>query len=136
MRACAPHVGEPVAAVFADDPYRAEDAAERVVLDIEELAPILSASDVPGAFDDRHSTNRPLSRSTAISPTRFAMLTPSSNSTSGRHSGVPLETRGAIGRYDAGNDIIELHGAAKVPDRNQEQIAKLLSRAVGFSAAL
>ena len=36
----------------------------------------------------------------------------------GRHSGVPLETRGAIGRYDASRDILELHGAAKVPHRN------------------
>ncbi len=37
----------------------------------------------------------------------------------GRHSGVPLETRGAIGLYDAGHDVLELHGAAKVPHRNQ-----------------
>ncbi len=38
----------------------------------------------------------------------------------GRHSGVPLETRGAIGRYDAARGILELHGAAKVPHRIQE----------------
>ena len=46
--------------------------------------------------------------------------------TSGRHSGVPLETRGAIGRYDASRDILELHGAAKVPHRNKELIARML----------
>lgn len=33
----------------------------------------------------------------------------------GRHSGVPLETRGAIARYDEPRDVLELHGAAKVP---------------------
>ena len=44
----------------------------------------------------------------------------------GRHSGVPLETRGAIGRYDASRDILELHGAAKVPHRNQELLARML----------
>jgi carbon-monoxide dehydrogenase large subunit len=49
----------------------------------------------------------------------------------GRHSGVPLETRGAIGRYDAARDILELHGAAKVPHRNQE----LLSRMLGIRRA-
>ena len=31
------YVGEPVAVVFADDPYLAEDAADLVVLDIERL---------------------------------------------------------------------------------------------------
>ena len=31
------YVGEPVAAVFADDPYLAEDAAELVILEVEEL---------------------------------------------------------------------------------------------------
>ena len=44
----------------------------------------------------------------------------------GRHSGVPLETRGAIGRYDAARDILELHGAAKVPHRNQELLSRML----------
>src|SRR5438105_3648077 len=46
----------------------------------------------------------------------------------GRHSAVPLETRGAIARYDPARDILELHGAAKVPHRNREQIARILSR--------
>src|SRR5256714_10825643 len=46
----------------------------------------------------------------------------------GRHSGVPIETRGAIARYDSVRDILELHGAAKVPHRNREQIAKILGR--------
>jgi carbon-monoxide dehydrogenase large subunit/6-hydroxypseudooxynicotine dehydrogenase subunit gamma len=40
-----------------------------------------------------------------------------------------LETRGAIGRYDAARDVLELHGAAKVPHRNKELIARMLGRA-------
>ena len=44
----------------------------------------------------------------------------------GRHSGVPLETRGAIGRYDGARDVLELHGAAKVPHWNRDQIARML----------
>ncbi len=48
--------------------------------------------------------------------------------TIGRHSAVPLETRGAIARYDASRDLLELHGAAKVPHRNREQLAKILGR--------
>jgi CO/xanthine dehydrogenase Mo-binding subunit len=41
---------------------------------------------------------------------------------------MPIETRGAIARYDSGRDVLELHGAAKVPHRNREQIAKILGR--------
>jgi CO/xanthine dehydrogenase Mo-binding subunit len=46
----------------------------------------------------------------------------------GRHSGVPLETRGAIARYDETYDILELHGAAKVPHWNRDTIAQMLQR--------
>jgi len=46
----------------------------------------------------------------------------------GRHSGVPLETRGAIARYDAAHDVLELHGAAKVPHWNRDSIARMLGR--------
>src|SRR5262249_10314719 len=45
------YVGEPVAAVFAEDPYLAEDAAELVVLDIEELPSLLRADAAPGEFE-------------------------------------------------------------------------------------
>ena len=41
---------------------------------------------------------------------------------------MPLETRGAIARYDASRDLLELHGAAKVPHRNREQLARMLRR--------
>ena len=46
----------------------------------------------------------------------------------GRHSGVPLETRGAIARYDEPRDVLELHGAAKVPHWNRDTIAQMLGR--------
>ena len=41
---------------------------------------------------------------------------------------MPLETRGAIGRYDASRDILELHGAAKVPHRIRELLSRMLGR--------
>ena len=44
----------------------------------------------------------------------------------GRHSGVPLETRGAIARYDAARGLLELHGAAKIPHINRRAIAAML----------
>ena len=48
------YVGEPVAAVFAADPYLAEDAADLVELDIEPLPVVLDAAGPPGPFDERH----------------------------------------------------------------------------------
>ncbi len=44
------YIGEPVAVVFAEDRYRAEDAAEQVFVGVEELAPILTTDAQPGEF--------------------------------------------------------------------------------------
>src|SRR5919197_3026257 len=48
--------------------------------------------------------------------------------TIGRHSGVPLETRGALARLDASRDVLELYGAAKVPHRNRDALARMFGR--------
>ena len=50
------YVGEPVAVVFAINPYIAEDAAALVAVEIDELAPLLSASAAPGEFASVLST--------------------------------------------------------------------------------
>jgi carbon-monoxide dehydrogenase large subunit len=125
------YVGEPVAVVFADDPYRAEDAAELIMAEIEPLAPQLDATAAPSDFSDGHTTEALIIRSGfGDAPAAFAAphLVVSETLTVGRHSGVPLECRGAIGRYDRENDVIELWGAAKVPHRNRESLAKYFKR--------
>jgi aerobic carbon-monoxide dehydrogenase large subunit len=125
------YVGEPVAVVFANNPYQAEDAAEQVTLEIEALAPVLSTDGAPGEFEEGLTTE-PMVIEKAYgdiaSAFRAAHAVVALDLSIGRHSGVPLETRGAIARYDAEHDVLELHGAAKVPHRNREQIAKILSR--------
>jgi aerobic carbon-monoxide dehydrogenase large subunit len=50
------YVGEPVAAVFATDAYLAEDAADLIHIEIEELPVVLDASATPGEFEDGRST--------------------------------------------------------------------------------
>src|SRR3954470_7076272 len=50
------YVGEPIAVVFAEDPYQAEDAAEQLVADIEELPPVLSTDGAPAEFEPGLST--------------------------------------------------------------------------------
>src|SRR5205085_12607893 len=44
------YVGEPIAVVFAAEPYLAEDAAELVSVEAEELPPVLDAAATPGSF--------------------------------------------------------------------------------------
>ncbi len=125
------YVGEPVAAVFATDPYVAEDAADLVAIEIAELPPLLDAAHEPGEFSPGRNTEPTLVRQgygdvDAVFATACTVV--ELDLEVGRHSGVPLETRGAIGRYDASRDILELHGAAKVPHRNRDLLAHMLRR--------
>ncbi|MGA8079042.1 MAG: xanthine dehydrogenase family protein molybdopterin-binding subunit, partial [Xanthobacteraceae bacterium] len=50
------YVGEPVAVVFAEDAYIAEDAAEQVTVTVETLPELLAADAPPGEFDAGRST--------------------------------------------------------------------------------
>src|SRR5580658_5061423 len=124
------YVGEPVAVVFATDPYLAEDAADLVSVEVEELPALLAADAPPVAFDESHSTEvalvtknfgdveAALASAHAIVALDLAI---------GRHSGVPMETRGAIARETRG--ILELHGVAKVLHWNRDTLARMLGRA-------
>ncbi|HKD25855.1 MAG TPA: xanthine dehydrogenase family protein molybdopterin-binding subunit [Xanthobacteraceae bacterium] len=126
------YVGEPVAAVFATDPYIAEDAADLVAIAIEELPVLLDADAEPAEFSLGYRTEAAVVRQgygdidTAIARAHKVIAL---DLTVGRHSGVPIETRGAIGRYDAARDLLELHGAAKVPHRIRDLLALMLRRA-------
>ena len=125
------YVGEPVAAVFADSPYRAEDAAELIEATWRDLPPILSARHEPGAFDAAHSTEaHVLEKSRGDIEAAFdgAHAVVEIEVSVGRHSAVPMETRGAVAVYDAGRDVLELHGATKRPHFNRDQMAAALGR--------
>jgi carbon-monoxide dehydrogenase large subunit len=125
------YVGEPVAAVFAADPYIAEDAANVAAIEIEELPVLLDADAQPAEFSPGRSTEAAIVRQ-GYGDVDAAMARAHKvidlDLKIGRHSGVPIETRGAIGRYDAARDILELHGAAKVPHRIRELLALMLRR--------
>jgi carbon-monoxide dehydrogenase large subunit/6-hydroxypseudooxynicotine dehydrogenase subunit gamma len=126
------YVGEPVAVVFAADPYSAEDAADLVKVEIEVLPELLAADAPEGEFDAGHSTEAATVRKgygdvTAAFAGAHATVTLELKI--GRHSGVPLETRGAIARLDVARDVLELFGAAKVPHWNRDALARMLGRA-------
>jgi len=125
------YVGDPVAAVFAEDPYVAEDAADLVTMQIEELPVLLDARAEPGEFVPGRTTEVIVLKQgygDVDAAMRTAHAVVELTLTIGRHSGVPLETRGAIGRYDAACNMLELHGAAKVPHRNRDLLARMLRR--------
>jgi carbon-monoxide dehydrogenase large subunit/6-hydroxypseudooxynicotine dehydrogenase subunit gamma len=123
------YVGEPVAVVFATDPYLAEDAADLVSVEVEELPALLAADAPPGEFDQHHSTEVALvhknfgdvDAALASAHTIVAL-----DLAIGRHSGVPMETRGALAREARG--ILELHGVAKVLHWNRDTLARMLGR--------
>ncbi|HXQ84488.1 MAG TPA: xanthine dehydrogenase family protein molybdopterin-binding subunit [Xanthobacteraceae bacterium] len=126
------YVGEPIAAIFAADPYAAEDAADLVTAEIETLPELLAADAPPGEFSSDHSTEPATVRKgygDVAAAFAGAHATVALELKTGRHSGVPLETRGAIARYDAARNVLELYGAAKVPHWNRDSLARMLGRA-------
>src|SRR5262249_12720873 len=56
------YVGEPVAVVFASDPYAAEDAANLVEVEIDDLPELMTAAAAPTEFAAGHSTEAAVGR--------------------------------------------------------------------------
>jgi aerobic carbon-monoxide dehydrogenase large subunit len=125
------YVGEPVAVVFATSDTLAEDAAELVNVDVTELPVLLDASAPPREFARGHTTAPTVIHKgygDLDAAFRDAHVVVALDLEVGRSSGVPLETRGLLARYDPMHDVLELHGAAKIPHRNRDALAKMLSR--------
>jgi carbon-monoxide dehydrogenase large subunit len=115
--------GEPVAMVVADDPYRAEDAAERVIVEYEPLPAVVDAEEAllegsplvheewsGNAFVNRRYESPGFDEAVKALPHsisgRFVMA---------RHSGIPLETRAAIGDYDRASQMLKLWTTTQIP---------------------
>jgi CO/xanthine dehydrogenase Mo-binding subunit len=123
------YVGEPVAIVIAEDAYTAEDAADSVELDVAPLAPVLDPRAAPARFDEEHDTEAlcftegygDVARAFADA-CHVVELTVRV----GRHTGVPLECRGALADYQRAAGTLDFYGAAKVPHYNQAALAAML----------
>ena len=126
------YVGDPVAAVLADDPYVAEDAAEAVRLDLAELPVLLDARQAadlrPESFGGAASevgvvefgygeVDRILDTAPHVVSLHLRI---------GRHSGTPLETRGLVAEYDRSLERLVIWGATKVPYFNRRVLARML----------
>ncbi len=127
------YVGDPMAVVFADDPYVAEDAADLVTAEIEVLAPCLDATGPIGEFEPGVPAVAGVvekkygdlidafARAEHVVKLRLKI---------GRHAGIPLETRGAVATFDPADSMIRLYGAAKIPHKNRITIAAIIDHPV------
>ena len=122
------YVGEPVAAVFADDPYRAEDAADEVEIEIDPLDPVLDPTAAPGDFGHGLDTEA-MVFTEQVGDIEVALASAHRvielELSVGRHSGIPLECRGALARLHPDTGVLEVLGAAKVPFHNRDELARM-----------
>ncbi len=126
------YVGEPIAVVLAEDQYLAEDAIELVRVEYEELPVLLDAqsaieTDAPRT-GGRESVAATLGMGYGDVESAFhdAAHVVEIEVKIGRHSGVPLETRGLVAEYDAGSDHLTIWGATKVPHFNRRVLSQML----------
>ena len=103
------YVGSPIAAVVAENRYVAEDAAELVDIQYDEMPAVTTAAtalaeDAPKLFDhwpDNRIVNLPLRLDDVEEVFRTHRIVSGRYATH-RHSGVPMETRGCIAEYRDG----------------------------------
>ncbi|MGB0629064.1 MAG: xanthine dehydrogenase family protein molybdopterin-binding subunit [Alphaproteobacteria bacterium] len=123
------YVGEPVAVVFADNPYTAEDAANLIWADIDEKPAITDATEAPGEFAAGHDTEATvIEKGYGDIDAAFAAAHDivELELRTGRHSGVPLECRGGLARINPDTGGLEYYGATKRAHPNRDQIARTL----------
>ena len=127
------YVGEPIAVVVATDPYLAEDAADQVWADLEELPvqldPVhcgtgsilheLVPDNVVGGFEISNGENvdQLFTRADVVVQERFSIH---------RHSAAPMEPRGLVAEADPDSGRLTVWGPTKVKHFNKRVLAALL----------
>ena len=116
------YVGEPVAFVVAESVERARDAADSVVVDYEPLPPVVSIGRrrSAGRPVDLAGCRRTISRSSSIAARsrpveaaiRGAAHVVECELVNNRVVAAPLETRGALGEFDAASGRLHLTASA------------------------
>ncbi len=126
------YVGEPVAAIVADDRYIAEDALDHVTVEYEPLAAVVDgrAASEPGAclLFEAEETNVVATYTIAYGDVdralREADVVLREAIYVQRHTAVPMETRGAVAEWDPGHGVLSMWGMTKVPYFNRGVIAE------------
>lgn len=127
------YVGEPVVAIVADNRLRADDAAEQVMVEYEELPAVIGIEaatakdapqlwpDAPGniaaqtKFGDQKACDEAFARAKHV--TRLALVNQ-------RLVPVSMEPRGSIGEFDKASGRITLHTSCQNPAGLQKTLAE------------
>ncbi len=131
------YVGEPVAAVVADDPYRVADALELVRVDCEPLPALATPEDSLAAATQLHGDwpdNAALVARGAIGDAEQGLaeadLIVSERLRHARLAAVFIETRGALAYRDADSGRLTLWSSTQNPYSVRDAVARIL----GFPA--
>jgi len=128
-------VGDPVAFVVADTLAQAQDAAELIHVDYEELAAVTSTADAakpgsPRVYDecpdnisfmepigDKAACEAGFAKAAHVVKQRFVI---------NRITAVTMEPRGAVARYDTGDNRYVVYGATQRPHGFRGDLAAIL----------
>ena len=125
-------VGEPIAAVFAPSPAEAEDAADRVAIEIAELAAVREAHDAlssgaPAVHElgnvivDAQITTSEFELAFAVARHHFPLVLQSH-----RQNATPLEARAAHASFDPATGRTTLTCTTQMPHLTRTAIADIL----------
>lgn len=128
------YVGEPLAFVVADSPELAEDAVDLILADIDPLPPVVAVEDWGRGGEARlypdHDSNRVWGYTARLGDVDAAFdgaaYTRKETFYVHRHTGITMETRGVVSRWDAASGTMTSWGASKVPHQNKKMLSGLL----------
>ena len=128
------HVGEAVALVVARDRYTAEDAAERVRVELHPLPVVADPESAlpPGAplvheqFGSNVIGEFQVGKGDVAEAFRRARHTLSRRFKHHRYTGVPMECRGVLAAYDARTDTLTIWASTQVVHWVRREVASLL----------
>ena len=125
------YAGEPIAVVVADSITAAEDAAEAVALEIEQLPALVDARTASASdryLFEEHRTNLALTLSGVAGDADAAFggaaYVNSAVFRVHRHTASPMEPRGILAEWDDRAEKLMVHGACKVPFAIRAQLSR------------
>lgn len=128
------YVGEPIAVVIARSRYLAEDALEKISVEVDQLDPVVDVrraiepgapilhptvpDNIAGHFTvNTGDVDAGMAEADEIFEEEFYIQ---------RHSGVPLETRGLVAEYDEATTVLTVWGPTKVVHFNHAVLSSLM----------
>lgn len=125
-------VGEPVAVVVATSPELAEDALERIELEIEPLPAVVdwkTASEPAALLFEKAATNIATTYVVASGDPEVFSSAPyrrREQLSCQRQTAMPMETRGLVASWDPDRELLSIWGSSKVLWFNRKIIAESL----------